>query len=415
MLRCSPCCYDPGMTDANKRFDLYSHEFKADPYGTFDAMRRTRPVHCQIGMDGQTQLWFATGYDAVEEILRNEAHFARDLRAQGAEAPIPDADVDNLLNNHMLSKDGDDHRRLRTLVSQAFTPRRVRQMRPNVEAITNALLDDVTANGRMDLIGDFAFHLPTIVILEMLGVPPADREQIRDWSNAIIMPVMDEAEWAAVVVQMKEFVAYLRQLFEQRRVEPTGDMISALVHAEADGDQLDEGELLGMLMLLIVAGHETTVNLIANAMVALWENPEQMVLLKDDPGLMPSAVEEFLRYDGSVERAFARYVREDVELAGQRVPQGSMIVPILAAADRDSAVFDSADRLDITRSPNPHMGFGKGVHYCLGAPLARIEAEIALNTLLQRLPDMRLAVPTADLRWRLTPTFRSLEALPVEW
>lgn len=406
-------CYDPAMTDA--QYDIYSHAFKADPHPTFDAMRRDCPVHHQIGLDGHSMLYFATSYEAVERILTDDRHFARDLRAHGQESGIPDPDIDNLVNNHMLSKDGDDHRRLRTLVSQAFTPRRVREMRPRIQAIADELIDGVIARGQMDLIGDFSYHLPTIVILEMLGIPAADRDRFRNWTKALIMPSIAPDEFESFMTEMAAFLAYLRVAIADRRANPTDDMLSALVHAEESGDALSEGELFGMLMLLIVAGHETTVNLIANGLVALWRNPAQLAALVANPALMPAAVEEFLRYDGSVERGFARYVLADVELGGRVVPQGSLIIPILGAGSHDPAVFDRPDALDITRVPNPHLGFGKGSHYCLGAPLARLETEIALNTLLRRLPGLQPAVTPHELRWRLTPMFRSLEALPVEW
>lgn len=403
------------MNDDKTVYDLYSHDFKRDPYATFARMRREHPVHLQPGMDFVTQLYFVTSHAAVSQVLTDERHFARDLRQYGFEDGIPDPDIENLVNNHMLNRDGADHRRLRMLVSKAFTPARVREMRPKIQQIADELLDAVAGQGHMDLVADYAYHLPTIVILEMIGIPPADRDRFRVWSNALIMPSMTEDSLADFMRQMSEFLAYLREQIAIRRADPCDDMLSDLIHAEEAGDSLSEGELFGMLMLLMVAGHETTVNLISNAMIALWQNPEQLAMLKADPTLMPTAVEEFLRYDGSVERAFTRYVTADTELGGTVVPQGSIVVPILAAADHDGAVFNEPDSLDITRLPNPHLGFGKGAHYCLGAPLARIEAEIALNSLLARLPDIRPTVELDTLEWRLTPTFRSVVALPVGW
>lgn len=399
----------------DRKYDLYSHEFKAAPYDTLAAIRREDPALHQIGLDGETLLWFATRYADVERVLTDDRRFARDLRAHGREFALPDPDIDNLVSNHMLNKDGADHRRLRSLVSQAFTPKRVRDMRPRVQAIADELLDRVAPLGRMDLIADYAYHLPTIVILEMLGIPAADRDRFRAWTNAVINPTFGPDDFAEAMRLMGEFLAYLRALFADRRDSPTGDLVTALVHAEEQGDRLTEGELFGMLMLLIVAGHETTVNLIGNAMVALWRNPDQLDRLRDDPALMPAAVEEFLRYDGSVERAFNRLALDDAPLADATIPAGDNVIPILAAANRDPAVFADPDTLDITRAPNPHLAFGKGAHYCLGAPLARLETEIALNTLLARLPGIRPTVPLDQLRYRLLPTFRSLEALPVEW
>ena len=403
------------MTQAKRKYELYSDEMYSDPYPTYDVMRRDDPVMGQVGIDGETTIYFLTRYHDVERVLTGEGAYSRDMRARGFDDTFPDPDIDNLLNNHMLNKDGADHRRLRSLVSQAFTPKRVRDMRPRVQAIADGLLDPLIDRGAMDLIGDYAFHLPTIVILEMLGIPAEDRAQFRTWSNAVLSPALDEASQAEAIAQMSAFLAYVKALLAERRAQPTGDMISALVHAEEAGDRLSEGELLGMMMLLIVAGHETTVNLIGNAMVALWRNPATLARLRAEPELMPTAVEEFLRYDGPVERAFNRIaVRSDSFDAGV-LPDNALVIPILGAADRDPAVFADPHTLDITRTPNPHLAFGKGPHYCLGAPLARMEGEIALNTLLRRLPGMRPAVPLDALRYRPLPGFRALEALPVEW
>lgn len=403
------------MTQVKRKYELYSDEMYSDPYPTYDVMRRDDPVMGQVGIDGETTIYFLTRYHDVERVLTGEGAYSRDMRGRGFDDTFPDPDIDNLLNNHMLNKDGADHRRLRSLVSQAFTPKRVRDMRPRVQAIADGLLDPLIDRGAMDLIGDYAFHLPTIVILEMLGVPADDRAQFRAWSNAVLSPALDEASQAKAIAQMSAFLAYVKALLAERRAQPTGDMISALVHAEEAGDRLSEGELLGMMMLLIVAGHETTVNLIGNAMVALWRNPATLARLRAEPELMPTAVEEFLRYDGPVERAFNRIAVRSDSFDGGVLPDNALVIPILGAADRDPAVFADPHRLDITRTPNPHLAFGKGPHYCLGAPLARMEGEIALNTLLRRLPGMRPAVPLDALRYRPLPGFRALEALPVEW
>lgn len=403
------------MTQVKRKYELYSDEMYSDPYPTYDVMRRDDPVMGQVGIDGETTIYFLTRYHDVERVLTGEGAYSRDMRARGFDDTFPDPDIDNLLNNHMLNKDGADHRRLRSLVSQAFTPKRVRDMRPRVQAIADGLLDPLIDRGAMDLIGDYAFHLPTIVILEMLGVPAEDRAQFRTWSNAVLSPALDEASQAKAIAQMSAFLAYVKALLAERRAQPTGDMISALVHAEEAGDRLSEGELLGMMMLLIVAGHETTVNLIGNAMVALWRNPATLARLRAEPELMPTAVEEFLRYDGPVERAFNRIAVRSDSFDGGVLPDNALVIPILGAADRDPAVFADPHTLDITRTPNPHLAFGKGPHYCLGAPLARMEGEIALNTLLRRLPGMRPAVPLEALRYRPLPGFRALEALPVEW
>ena len=403
------------MNDSKPTYDLYSHDFKSCPYDTFAAMRRDNPVQHQPGIDGETPLWFATRYADVEQILTGEEQFARNLRAHRPNIGIPDPVLDQMLTNHMLNKDGAAHRRLRNLVSKAFTPKRVREMRPRVQAIADELIEGVLARGEMDLMADYAFHLPTIVILEMLGIASEDRAKFKEWSNALILPKMTQEELQEFARLMHEFLAYLAALFAQRRRSPGNDLVSALLQAEEAGDRLSEQELYSMVMLLIVAGHETTVSLLGNAMLALWRHPDQLALLQAQPALMPTAVEEFLRYDGSVERAFSRHLLQEVVLGETAVPPSELVVPILAAANHDPAVFENPEVLDVMRWPNPHVGFGKGAHYCLGAPLARLEAEIGLNTLLQRLPHIQPAIPLTDLRWRLTPTFRSLEALPVKW
>jgi cytochrome P450 len=398
-----------------RKYDLYGDAFKRDAYRTFDQMRRDDPIHRQIGLDGKTPIWFVTRYDDVEAMLRDKRFVRDEALARAPEDRFVHTPLDHLIGDHMLNRDGADHRRLRSLVSQAFTPKRVADLRPRVQAIADELVGAVAHRGRMDLIADFAFPLPTIVILEMLGIPPEDRDLFRVWSNALIEPPMDEAAQAQAVRHLTAFTEYLRGLFDSRRATPQDDLITALLHASQAGDRLSETELFSTMVLLIVAGHETTVNLIANAMVALSRHPEQRDALRADPSAMPRAVEEFLRYDGSVERALNRWAAEDVEWRGHRIARGEPVILVLASANRDAARFADAERFDPERHPNPHLGFGKGMHYCLGAPLARLETEIALDTLLARLPNVELAVAEEELRWRFLPGFRALEALPIRW
>ncbi|CAN5807333.1 cytochrome P450 [soil metagenome] len=398
-----------------RTYDLYSHTFKANAYKTFKALRTQNPILRQLSLDGTTMIWFVSRYDNVEAVLR-DPRFVRDERS----AKLPDqawqrSPLEDLISNHMLNKDGDDHHRLRALVSQAFTPKRVRELRPRIQAIADELLDGLQTQGEMDLISDFAFHLPTIVILEMLGVPTHDREKFKAWLNAAVSPVLNESDMTTFYAHMQAFMAYLRELFAARRAESKDDLISALIQAEEEGDSLSENELFSTVFLLIVAGHETTVNLISNSVLALLLNPDALAELKNDPTLMPNAVEEFLRFDGSVERALNRWAAEDVELRGQTIHRGDPAILILGAANHDPEKFARPDDLRVTRQPNPHLGFGKGVHYCLGAPLARLETEIALNTLLQRLPSLSLNTSESTLRWRNTPGFKGLEALSVAW
>ncbi|HLF88583.1 MAG TPA: cytochrome P450 [Anaerolineales bacterium] len=402
-------------TQAKRKYDLYSHESKANIYPIFRQMRVEDPWLTQIGFDGETLICFPSRYEDIEAILKDDRHFVRDPSNMPGSEPTQFNELDQLLSNHMLNKDWSDHRRLRDLVSKAFTPKLVREMRPRIQALADELIATLRDRGEMDLIADYAFPLPTTVIAEILGIPTKDRDKFKEWSAALITPTMDPEKQVHFQKLLEEFVEYLKNLFVIRRAEPQDDLLCALLNAEQDGDRLSEKELFSMMVLLIVAGHETTVNLIGNAMLALFHYPEQMAELKTNPTLMPQAVEEFLRYDGPVERAFVRFATEDVVVNGHEIKKGTLVIPLIGSANRDPAVFHNPDRLDFHRENNPHFAFGKGVHYCMGAPLARLEGEIALNNLLQSLPDLEMAIPADQLRYRMLPTFRSLESLPVCW
>lgn len=403
-----------------RKYDLYSDRFRAETYSTFAEMRERDPVVCQIGLDGESPIWFITRYDDVTAVLLDDKRFVRDpsLALEGEElARISSGMPDSMafLEHHMLNKDGDDHRRLRRLVTRAFTPRMVEQLRPRVQEIADELIDRVETRGEMDVVDEFAFPLPITVIAELLGIPVADRDRFRLWSNAIVTPAFDPEALALFGELMDEFVSYLRELFERRRDDPGEDLVSRLLQAEDGGDALSEQELFSMVSLLIIAGHETTVSLIGNAVLALLQHPEQGAALAKNPAEMSRAIDELLRYDGPVERALTRWAAEDVEVGGQTIGRGDAVIVILGSADRDPARFTDPDVLDLTREDVKHVAFGRGSHYCLGAPLARLEAEIALTTLLRRLPGLRLAIPEAELSWRPVPLFRSLAALPVAW
>jgi cytochrome P450 len=406
--------------EAVRKYDLYSDRFRAATYSTFAEMRERDPVLCQIGLDGESPIWFITRYEDAAAVLLDDKRFVRDpaLALEGEEltrlsSGMPESLA--FLEQHMLNKDGDDHRRLRRLVTRAFTPRMVEQLRPRIQEIADDLIDRVEARGEMDVVEEFAFPLPITVIAELLGIPAADRDRFRAWSNATVTPAFDPEDLAHFGELMDEFVSYLRQLFERRRQDPSDDLVSALLQAEDGGDTLSEQELFSMVSLLIIAGHETTVSLIGNAVLALLQHPEQRAALGADPAAIPRAIEELLRYDGPVERALTRWAAEDVEVGGRTIGRGDAVIVILGSADRDPARFTDPDVLDLAREDIRHVAFGRGSHYCLGAPLARLEAEIALNTLLRRLPNVRLAVPEEELSWRPVPLFRSLAALPVAW
>jgi cytochrome P450 len=268
----------------------------------------------------------------------------------------------------------------------------------------------------MELVSEFAFPLPITVIAELLGVPAADRESFREWSGAVVSPAFTPAGMERADALLGAFVEYLLALFAQRREAPGEDLVSALVAVEDGGDTLSEEELCSMVVLLIVAGHETTVSLIGNATLALLTHPEQRAAVEEDPSLLPRAVEELIRYDGPVERTLNRWAAVDVELGGQTIRRGETVIVVLGAADHDPERFEEPDTLDLAAERDSRqLGFGRGRHFCLGAPLARLEAEIALGTLLRRLPGLRLAVTPDELRWRPVPLFRSLVALPVAW
>jgi cytochrome P450 len=317
------------------------------------------------------------------------------------------------LRHQMLSRDPPDHTRLRRLVSKAFTPRMVEQLRPRVQAIADSLLDSVAGRGEMDLIDEYAFPLPITVIAEMLGIPAADRDRFRQWSDALVAAVPPQPAGPAAVEAAEALRRYLERLFEERRRVPAEDLITGLVQVEEAGDKLSEQELQGMVYLLLVAGYETTVNLIGSGTLALLEHPDQLAKLRNAPALLPAAVEELLRFCSPVATSTVRYAAADIAVREVIIPKGDMVFVVIAAANRDPARFLSPDVLDITRADNKHLAFGHGIHYCLGGPLARLEGEIALGTLLRRMPGLRLGVAPEALTWRPNLVLRGLVKLPV--
>jgi cytochrome P450 len=406
------------VATTTRKYDLYSDAFRGDTYATFARMHENDPVFCQPGIDGETPIWFVTRYEDAEAVLLDDERFVRDPRL----ALPPDQLREQVpafvpfIDSNMLNRDGDDHRRLRRLVSKAFTPRMIERLRPRIQEIADSLIDRVAGAGEMELVADFAFPLPITVIAELLGVPAAERARFREWSAAMVTPALAAAEAEHADALLTAFVDYLLALFVERRREPGEDLVSALVAVEDGGDTLSEEELCSMVALLIVAGHETTVSLIGNATLALLTHPEQRALVERDRSVLPRAVEELIRYDGPVERTLNRWAAVDVELRGQKIRRGESVIVVLGAADRDPERFEEPDELDLAAERDArHLGFGRGSHFCLGAPLARLEAEIALGTLLRRLPGLRLAVSQAELRWRPVPLFRSLVELPVAW
>jgi len=349
----------------------------------------------------------ATSHAAVQAVLRG-ADWTSDPRRA---ADIPDLAAD-ALSSVLLFMDAPDHTRVRGLISKAFTARSIERLRPRIAELTEELLAPLREVGALDVIGDFAYPLPVTVICELLGVPAGDRELFRSLTRdmaAVIDLDATAEEYGRAAGAALTFTAYLVPLFEQRRRDPRDDLISALVAVEDAGDRLGADELLATVLLLLVAGHETTMNLIGNGLLALLRHPDQLELLRTHPELMPTAVEELLRYDTPVRRV-ARIARDDTVLDGRHVPAGEQVIAMLHDANHDPTVFPSPDALDITRDARRHVAFGAGAHYCLGAPLARVEAQIALAALLD-LPGLQLI--DDEPQWRRIETLHALESLPV--
>jgi cytochrome P450 len=351
--------------------------------------------------------WLITDYAEARSLL-DDRRLSKDVRR--AREFFPPGKLNayrTRLSEHMLNDDPPNHTRLRRLVNKAFTSRAVSRLRPQIERITDDLLDGI--DGEVELIEAFAFPLPIAVISELLGVPHTDRDRIRDWSRAFI----SGAPLEALMVAAREQTAYLYELVAAKRADPGADLLSDLVHVTDDGDRLSEDELVGMAFLLLIAGHETTVNLLANAVHSLLLNPKQEELLRGDASLLPGAVEEFLRTGSPIHIATIRYTTEPVPVGDVEIPAGEFVMISLLAANADPARFEDPRELDITRPMGGHLAFGHGIHYCLGAPLARLEGEIAIGRLLARFPSLRLAVDPSELRWRTSTLVRGLRQLPV--
>lgn len=398
-----------------EKYDLFSPTFKADPFPTFAEMRAEEPIYCHHAPYG-ARIWYITRYEDVVAVLKDNGRFVKDPRhieGQPAAVSLSNRNIFQNINQNMLFADPPDHTRLRTLVSQAFTPRRVEAMRPRIQAIAQRLLDQMAEHETADLIAAYAFPLPITVIMELLGVPAADQAQVHDWSKVIIAPGRYGITLKLRKRKIRDFVHYLHTMFADRRQQPQDDLITDLVQAEESGDTLTETELSSMVALLFVTGHETVVNLIGNGVLALLQHPIQLQLLREKPTLIDSTIEELLRYDGPVETSTTRWAREDVEIHGRLIRRGDVVRVVMTSANRDAAVFDNPDALDITRSDNPHIAFGRGLHYCLGAPLARLEGRIALLSLFERFPHLHLATPAEELAWHSGVIFRGLEQLPV--
>ena len=391
-------------------------DYRADPYPHYRALRERDPIHRSFVVRG----WVLSRHRDVVAVLRDPGFSSdernwsryRRLRARGARAGLPDPYETERAS--MLRVDPPDHTRLRNLVSKAFTPRAVEQMRPRIESILKELLDPLGTSGTLELVRDFASPLPVTVIAEMLGVPIEDRERFRRWSDEAIRTLGESSleDARAGVRAMEELGDYLVEIAEQRRREPRNDLLSSLVAAEEAGDQLSPGELATMGVLLLVAGNETTTNLIANGTLALLRHPDQWALLQREPERIPNAVEEMLRFDSPVQLT-SRLVKEDGEQGGRPLRRGEQLVLLLGAANRDPEAFAEPDRLDVTRENVRHLSFGHGSHFCLGAQLARLEATLAFQALVERFPGLALA--TDRVEWRPNTVLRGPRALPLRY
>jgi cytochrome P450 len=396
--------------------DFRDPAFLADPYPIFRSLRATAPVwKAPFGR------WFLTGYEDTALLLRDRRfgkHYSDPealARRFGPTALHEPAVVE--LTHMMLMSDPPDHTRLRGLVTKAFTARRVEALRHGIQDLTDGLLDKVMRLGQMDAIRDLAFPLPVLVICELLGIPEPDRERFVTGSSsgtALLNPTPPtRAELDTANAGTLASTAYFEALFEQRRQDPRDDLITQLVQAEEAGDRLTTAELRANVNLLFAAGHETTVNLIGNGLYTLLRHPDQWEVLRNDPDLVPNAIEEILRFESPVQ-AVARTVSEPIEIRSQALEKNDIVVSLVGGANRDPAVFADAERFDVTRTDLRPLSFGGGIHFCLGAQLARIEAAVVFETILRRLPDLRLVDPTHP-KWRPSFVLRGLTELPVAW
>lgn len=395
---------------------LATPTFVADPYPTYHRLREEDPVHWSETVGA----WLLTRYDDVSTTLRDSRHFSSSgrfsavLEGLSREERTAVRPLEDHFTVGLLGSDPPDHTRLRGLINRAFTPRVVEGLRPRVQQIVDGLLDAAAPCGEMDLVRDFAYPLPATVIAELLGAPPDAQDDFKDWSDGILaFQGIGRATPELLARSQRDLLAmraFLTDLLAERRVTPREDLLSRLVAAETEGQKLSEAELLTTCVTLLTAGHETTTNLIANGLLTLLRHPEQCQRLREEPELMATAVEEMLRFESPLQRN-PRRVGADIELRGKHLRQGEFLFQVLGAANRDPEQFPDPDRFDIARQPNRHVAFGYGIHFCLGAPLARLEASIAIGTLLRRFPEIQLGTETGS--WQQHGLLRALTSLPV--
>lgn len=395
-----------------KNLNLAAPHVRQNPYPTYARLRREEPIALvHLPFFGKT--YFISRYADVLEALK-DPRISTDVGSNTEKGRNWMPSSVSALGKNMLTKDDPEHRRLRDLVHKAFTPRRIQSMTERITAITDELLDKADRQNEVDLVADFALPIPLVIISEMLNVPDEDRMYFHQLTSTFLESTTSGLLHTIMSYgKLRKIIKYFEGLIAERRKQPGDDLISALIAVEEEGDRLDQEELIGMLFLLLLAGHETTVNLIASGALALLEHPSELENLRANPELWDSALEELLRYTNPVELSTPRHAKEEIHWHGVTIPAGHRMLVGIGSANRDETVFDNPDVLNITRAPNKHLAFGFGIHYCLGAPLARMEGRIALQSLIERFPNLTLAKAPEELTWRSSTLVRGLKALPV--
>jgi 6-deoxyerythronolide B hydroxylase len=398
------------MTTAVDQHPLFTRQFIDDPYPVYARMRDDEPVSTAPSPHG-FDMWTLARFEDVKASMTDPL-LSRDLRLAPPGVVAYTGGSDLLTNKNLLSVDPPDHTRMRKLVQSAFTGRRVKELEGWLEDLVDRLLEGMQGREQVDLVHAFGFALPLTVITRLMGVPVADRPNFRRWMDGLVMSGAGSAAQARLRESQKNLAVFCKTLIERKRAEPGDDLMSALVQAMDSEQALTEEELIGVTFHLLIAGHETTVGLLTSGAMLLICHPEARAKVEADPSLWPTAVDEMMRYESPLGVSLA-ITTEDVAYSGTTIPKGEVVASLLASANRDPRRYEHADTFDVARTDNPHLGFGAGIHRCVGALLALTEARIALPALLKRFPDLRLAIPERDLKWMPTPLFRQLQQLPV--
>ena len=407
--------------EAPRELDRIPADFMQNPYELLAEYRDQGPAHEVVFAHG-AKAWMVTGYDEVRA-LTNDTRVCKDGRrmnelfARHSGLPVPDegedgggVGFDDELASHLLNSDPPRHTRLRALVSKAFTAQKVEKLRPHIEEVADRLLDAMAGQAEVDLVDKYAIRLPITIICDLFGMPEEDREQFRLWALKLVGAGHDPDE---VADASKRVIDYANALIDSKRANPGDDMCSELVRVTDNGDRLTQGELVAMIFVLVVAGHITTIYSIGNTVASLLSHPEELAKLRADMSLMPAAVDELMRFDGPSAVGTFRFTGEEIKVGDQVIPAGEILALSWHSANRDGSRFPDPDRLDITRKPTGALAFGHGIHYCVGVPLAKMQIEVALTRLLDRYPDLRLAVRPDELQWESSALLRGLRALPV--